>query len=279
MQFVKFTTLAAAACLTMAACNESNEKKAGTSAEPAQDIKEEVLSYGTDSLSFRGFAAYNAADSSRRPVVIVVPEWWGLNDYPKMRARELAKLGYLAVVADFYGEGKVAENPGEAQKLAMPFYINPAMAQQRFEAALSRAKGMPMADTGRLAAIGYCFGGAQVLNMARLGEPLDAVVSFHGNLIGVPADKAKLKAAILVCHGEADTFIPQAEVDAFKKQMDSVGASYTFKSYPGSTHAFTNPAATATGKKFDMPIAYNAAADSASWNEMKRFFANVFRQQ
>jgi dienelactone hydrolase len=113
--------------------------------------------------------------------------------------------------------------------------------------------------------------------MARLGENLKAVVSFHGNLVGVPVKKDLLKAKVLVCHGEADQFVKPAEVAAFKKSMDSVGAAYTFKSYPGATHAFTNPAATATGQKFKMPIAYNAAADTASWNEMKNFFSETLR--
>jgi dienelactone hydrolase len=127
-----------------------------------------------------------------------------------------------------------------------------------------------------VAAIGYCFGGTQVLNMAKLGSPLAGVVSFHGGLAGVPADKNLLKAAILVCHGEADSFVPAADVAQFKKQMDSIGANYTFKTYANATHAFTNPAATENGKKFKMPIEYNAAADSASWSDMKTFFGKIF---
>ena len=130
---------------------------------------------------------------------------------------------------------------------------------------------LPMADTSRMAVIGYCFGGAQVLNLARLGEPLKAVVSFHGDLLGVAPDKAKLKAAVLVCHGASDSFVGQNQVDLFKKQMDSIAANYVFKTYAGATHSFTNPEATAIGKKFNMPVEYNAAADTASWNDMKSF--------
>ena len=114
------------------------------------------------------------------------------------------------------------------------------------------------------------------MNMARLGDPLKGVVSFHGNLLGVPADKNLLKAKILVCHGEADQFI-NAQVAPFKKQMDSIGADYTFKQYPNATHAFTNPASTENGEKFKMPIRYNGAADTASWNDMKDFFARIFK--
>jgi dienelactone hydrolase len=116
-----------------------------------------------------------------------------------------------------------------------------------------------------------------VLNMARMGDKLNGVVSFHGNLVGVPADKNLLKSKVLVCHGEADQFVNAAEVALFKKQMDSIGAVYTFKSYPGATHAFTNPDATAMGTKFKLPIAYNAAADSASWKDMKAFFGELFK--
>jgi dienelactone hydrolase len=110
-----------------------------------------------------------------------------------------------------------------------------------------------------------------------MGEPLTGVVSFHGGLIGTPADKNLTKAEILVCHGEADSFVPKEQVAMFKKQMDSIGKSYTFKSYPGATHAFTNPDATEMGKKFKMPIEYNAAADAASWNDMKEFFGRIFK--
>ena len=152
------------------------------------------------------------------------------------------------------------------------------MAQARFDAALNKLRSYSQTDTSRIAAIGYCFGGAQVLNMARLGEDLAGVVSFHGNLVGVPVDKNKLKANVLVCHGAADPFVPQKEVDQFKKQMDSIGAPYTFKAYENAKHAFTNPEATAKGQKFNIPIEYNAAADSASWNDMKAFFNTIFRQ-
>jgi len=132
-------------------------------------------------------------------------------------------------------------------------------------------------DTSKVAAIGYCFGGFVVLNASRLGADLKGVVSFHGNVGGVPVRKDLLQAKTLVCHGEADQFVPPAELAAFKKSMDSAGAVYSVKVYPDATHAFTNPDATAVGQKFKIPIAYNAAADSASWNDMKVFFGDIFR--
>jgi dienelactone hydrolase len=208
--------------------------------------------------------------------VLVVPEWWGLNDYPKMRVRQLADMGYLAMAVDLYGNGKIVDNPTDAGKMAGPFYQNPLMAKARFDAALAKIKSYPQAGD-KVVAIGYCFGGGMVLTMAKLGDDLTGVVSFHGNLNIVPANKDLLKAKILVCHGAEDKFVQQPEVDKFKKQMDSIGASYTFKVYPGATHAFTNPAATETGKKFNIPIAYNAAADSASWKDMKEFLGNILK--
>ncbi len=243
----------------------------------APTIKEESVTYSAANVTMSGYIAYDASKEGKRPAVLVIPEWWGLNDYPKMRARKLAELGYIAMAIDLYGNGKTADNPKDAGKLTEPFYQNPEMAKARFDAAMNKLKTYSQADTNNMAAIGYCFGGAMVLNMARMGDDLKGVVSFHGNLVGVPPDKNLLKARILVCHGADDKFVQQTEVDKFKKQMDSIGADYTFKAYPNATHAFTNPASTENGEKFKMPIKYNAAADSASWNDMKDFFARIFK--
>ena len=264
--------------LVTGACNSNNNKQSDKHEKTtAMQIKEEAISYSADTVTMNGFVAYDASSDKKRPVVLIVHEWWGLNDYTRSRARQLAAMGYLAMAIDMYGNGKQGDNPEMAGQLAAPFYKDPAMAKVRFDAALAKVKLMPQADTNRVAAIGYCFGGAQVLNMAKLGCPLAGVVSFHGGLAGVPADKNLLKAPILVCHGEADSFVSAAEVAAFKKQMDSIGANYTFKSYANATHAFTNPDATENGKKFNIPISYNAAADSSSWNDMKAFFAQIFK--
>ncbi len=255
-------------------CNNDADK---TNAENKVMIKEETVIYAADTAKMYSFVAYDSAVNIKRPVILVLPEWWGLNDYTKDRARQLAAMGYLAMAVDMYGDAKTANNPELAGSMAMPFYLDPLLAKSRFDAALALIKTNAMADTSQVAAIGYCFGGGMVLNMARLGENLKGVVSFHGNLTGVPAVKNLLKAPILVCHGEADQFVSKEEVALFKKQMDSISAFYTFKSYPGATHAFSNPEATATGKKFSMPIEYNAAADSASWVDMKHFFKKIFR--
>lgn len=273
----KILTIASSVLLVLTSCNNNNAKSSTNMDTEKVSIKEENITYTLDSVTMNGFVAYNEATNVKRPVVLVVPEWWGLTDYTKNRAKQLAALGYLAIAIDMYGNGTIADNPDLAGKLAGPFYKDPTMAKARFDAALAKIKTYAMADTTKIAAIGYCFGGGIVLNVARLGENLKGVVSFHGSLLGVPADKKLLKADILVCHGEDDKFVKQEDVATFKKQLDSIGASYTFKSYPNATHAFTNPKATETGKKFNMPIAYNAAADTASFNEMKLFFGKIFK--
>ena len=267
------------AAISLTACNSGEDKK---DPEPESDmkevkVKEMPVEYAGDSVTMNGYVAFNENQEGTRPGVLIVPEWWGVTDYVKGRAKQLAELGYIAFVVDMYGNGKTADNPKLAGELAMPFYTNPGKAQARFDAALAKLKTYPETDASKIAAIGYCFGGAQVLNMARLGEDLKGVVSFHGNLAGVPVDKNKLKAAVLVCHGGADPFVPNTEVITFRKQMDSIGANYTFKAYDGALHAFTNPNATAMGEKFQLPIKYNAAADSASFQDMKDFFGVIFR--
>ncbi len=269
------------AIFSMSACNTGEDKKDTTEKEmPKPEIKDEAVSYvaaDSSATTMNGFVAYDTSTDKKRPVVLIVHEWWGLNEYPRSRAKQLAEMGYLAMAIDMYGNGQTVDNPEAAGKLAMPFYTDPHMAQARFDAALAKIKTYAVADTSQVAAIGYCFGGSQVLNMARLGENLKGVVSFHGNLAGVPVDKQLLKAQILVCHGAADEFVNADEIASFKRQMDSVGAAYTFRSYPGATHAFTNPRATEVGERFKIPIAYNAAADSASWKDMKEFFGKIFK--
>ena len=256
-------------------CKNNDKEKEPEMKEPK--LKEEIVSYKLDSSSRTNFVVYDENIEGKRPAVLVIHEWWGLNDYAKMRARELAKLGYIAMAVDMYGDGKMGDDPDAAGKLATPFYMKPEIAKPIFDAALEKLKGFSQTDATKVAAIGYCFGGAQVINLAKMGEDLKGVVSFHGNLAVMPPNKDLLKAQALVCHGGADPFVPQTEVVLFKKQMDSVGAKYTFKVYEGATHAFTNPNATAMGEKFKMPIKYDAAADSASWKDMKEFFQQIFQ--
>ena len=275
----RLTACLIAVLFFVSACNNNGEKKSAETdtKKDSMNVKDETVMYSSDSSNMDGYVAYDAGKQGKRPVVLVLPEWWGVTDYPKMRARKLAELGYFAMVVDMYGNGKIAQNPTEAQSLSTPFYKNPQMAFQRIMAAEQKIKAYPQADTSQVAAIGYCFGGGMVLNAAKLGADFKGVVSFHGSLAGVPAQKDLLKASVLVCHGEKDAFVSQKDVDAFKKSMDSIHADFTFKAYPNATHAFTNPDANTYAAKFNMPIAYNPAADSASWNDMKNFFGKIFK--
>jgi dienelactone hydrolase len=239
-------------------------------------IKGEEVTYTVDGTTMKSFVAYDEKQSGKRPAILVIPEWWGNNEYSKMRARMLAELGYIAIAVDMYGNGKLGTNPKEAGELATPFYQDPPLAQKRIEGAMNKIKEYAQADTTRLAAIGYCFGGSMVLNAAKIGMDFKGVVSFHGGLATVPATAGTTKANILVCHGGADKFISEDELKNFRQNLDDMKVPYTFKVYEGATHAFTNPAATETGKKFNMPIEYNEAADKQSWEDMKAFFKTIF---
>ena len=251
-----------------------DDKSGGTTVE--RKLMEEAVTYAADDIIFHGYVSFDQNQQGKRPAVLIVHEWWGLNDYVRNRAKQLADMGYIAMAVDMFGDGKTAADPQQAQQLAGPFYQNPQLAKSRLDAALTRLTQYPQVDSSKVAAIGYCFGGFVVLNAAKLGADLDGVVSFHGNLAGAPANKELLKARVLVCHGEADKFVSEQEISQFKRSMHSIDADYTFKSYPRATHAFTNPDATATGQKFKMPIEYNAEADKASWDDMTSFFSKIF---
>ncbi len=260
---------------TTAITDSTNAKINDSASVKTFAIKEQPVTYKIDGKNYKGYVTYDSSVTGKRPAVLVVHEWWGLTNYPRSRAKQLAELGYIAMAVDMYGNGDTASDPKRAQELATPYYKDPTLAKKRLDAAIKVLKGYLQTDTSKMAAIGYCYGGFIVLNAAKLGADLKGVVSFHGDLSGVPANKDLLKAKILLCHGEADQFV-NPEVAAFKKSMDSAGVDYTFKTYPNATHAFTNPGATELGKKFSMPIEYNAAADSASWSDMKDFFKKIF---
>lgn len=246
-----------------------------TAAQKKSSIKTESLSYAIGNEKFLSYVAFSDNSTEKRPVVLVVHEWWGMNDYVKRRTRQLAELGYLAIAVDLYGEGKMANNVEEAVGLSTPFYKDPILAKSHFDAALEKIKMNRLADTNNIAAIGYCFGDSMVLNFAKMGENLKGVVSFHGGLAGVQPTEGLLKSELLICHGADDKFVSVEDVANFKKELDAVNAIYTFKEYPNATHAFSNPEATEMGKKFNIPIAYNEPADVASWKEMKSFLKRI----
>jgi dienelactone hydrolase len=234
----------------------------------ASTIKEETVTYTSGGVTLKGFMAYDERAKGKRPAVLVVPEWWGLNEYAKMRARELAGLGYIAMAVDMFGNGAVAADPKQAQEYTKPFYQDPELAKTRLDAAMEKLKENPQVDPGRIAAIGYCFGGYVVMNAAKLGANLNGVVSFHGGYGGAPVEKNLLKANLLICQGAIDKYAPLKAADAFVHQLDSIGAHYTFKVYPNATKL---------GQEFNLSISYNAAADKASWNDMKVFLAGIFK--
>ena len=243
-------------------------------------VKGEEVQYKAGNTVLKGYLAYDDAVKGKRPGVLVVHEWWGHNEYARERARMLAGLGYTALALDMYGDGHQAHHPDEAGKFSSEVRKNLTMAKARFDAAQHLLKKHPTVDGKNIAAIGYCFGGAIVLEMARQGEPLKGVVSFHGNLnTEQPAKAGKVKARLLVLTGEADPFVPAEQVEAFKKEMDAAKANYRVIAYPGAKHSFTSKEADQYGQKFNMPLAYNAEADQKSWAEMQAFFKEIFAQK
>jgi len=237
------------------------------------------VAYEQGGVKLEGCLAYDDAKVSKAspaPGVLVVPEWWGLNDYARSRAEQIARLGYVAFAADMYGAGVTTSDPKKAGELAGQFYGKPLMAE-RAQAGLDQLLATGLVESTHVAAIGYCFGGSTVQALAYSGAPLAGIVSFHGGLIPVPADAAvKNKAKILVCHGAIDPFVSKESVEAFMKAMNEGKFDYQFVSYAGAVHAFTNPGADQLAKATGLPIAYNAAADHRSWTHMKVFFQELF---
>lgn len=241
-------------------------------------IQEKEVTYSANGTSLKGYIAYDDAIRGKRPGILVVHEWWGHNDYARKRARMLAEHGYTALAVDMYGDGKQAHHPDDAKKFATEVSQNAALGRARFEAALELIKKKKTVDAANIGAIGYCFGGSVVLNMARAGEPLKAVASFHGGLgAQQPAEQGRVKARIASFTGEDDPMIPAAQVAAFRQEMEKAGVNYKAVTYPGATHAFTNPAADELGRRFNLPLAYNAKADKASWDEALTFLADAFK--
>jgi len=277
----------AAVALTLVACGGASEPSAAepgsggetpsAQATPAAvgALETKSVSYSAGATQLNGFIAYPAG-RDKGPAVLVVHEWWGLNDYARMRAQKLAEHGYVALAVDMYGGGKLAAHPDDAKKFAGEVMSNMPEAKARFEAARALLAADPRVDAAKIAAIGYCFGGGVVLHMARAGEPLAAVASFHGMLGSAePMKPGAFSGQILVATGGADPFVPGEQVEAFKKEMDAAGAHYEVVVYPDAKHGFTDPDATARGEQFQMPVAYDASADAASWQKLETLLAGM----
>lgn len=269
-----------AACLMLLwACSapKTEEKQATSSEASTQSVPKGEVTYSADTIDMKGYFATKATAGTKVPGVLVIHEWWGHNDYARQRADMLADLGYVALAIDMYGDGKTAEHPEDAGKFAGMVFQNLDQSRAKFEAALKALKDHPNVDPEKIAAIGYCFGGTVAFNMANAGYDLDAVAAFHSGLaLPIQPNAETLKARILVCNGADDGFIQPESIEAFKEVYAGIGADLEYISYPGAVHSFTSKEADANGEKFGLPLAYNAAADSASWEEMKELFASVF---
>jgi dienelactone hydrolase len=236
-------------------------------------IKTETIDYQHNGTTCKGYLAYDDAATGKRPGVLIVHEWWGLDDYAKKRAERLAEMGYVAFAADMYGDGKVAQHPDEAKQFAGKVRENVDTWRGRAKAGLEVLKKNEHVNPDKLAAIGYCFGGATVLQLAYSGEELDAVVSFHGALPAATPEQAKaIEARILICHGAEDTFIPDEQVMKFRKPLSDANVDYQIIYYGGATHSFTVP-----GVEKRMPVLkYHPDADRRSWEAMKNLFDESF---
>jgi dienelactone hydrolase len=266
--------------LVMAACSGPTKTTEETSTEAPKlesDYPGEEVIYENDGVKMRGFLSYDRGRRDQRPGILVVHEWWGHNDYVRMRAAQLADMGYVALAVDMYGDGKIADHPDDAGKYASAVFANMAEAQARFEKAIEVLKANPMVDPERIGAIGYCFGGTFLLNMANAGVDLKAIAVYHAGLnFAIEPGEDGIKAEILVCNGEDDQWITQESIDNFKSMMDRAGARYSFVNYEGAVHGFTNPQADELGKKFNLPLAYNEDADENSWKLTRKLFTRAF---
>ena len=243
-------------------------------------IQSREVTYTANGLEMKGYVAWDDDVNGQRPGVLVVHEWWGHNDYSRGRADMLAELGYTAMAVDMYGGGATAGSPDEAGALMNDLLGDLPVMRDRFNAALECLKSDATVDAEKTAAIGYCMGGGIVLHMARYGADLDAVASFHGSLpLGVApeGEGAEVTARIAVYHGENDGFVPGEAIASFRSEMAKTGADYLFVTIPGAVHAFTNPAATAKGEQYGIPLRYNELADRCSWDHMQLVLQSVFR--
>ena len=244
-------------------------------ASAAVQTKEIVYHVGDSELT--GYLAYDDAIKEKRPGVLVVHEWWGHNEYARRRARMLAELGYTAFALDMYGSGKLADHPETATAFMQAVTGNFELMKSRFMAGLDILKKHETVNPNQLAAIGYCMGGGISLNMARSGVDLDVVVVFHGGVAGAPVKQGDIKAELLVVIGADDPFIPAGQVDAFDEEMKAAKVRYELVRYPGVKHSFSNPEAEGFGKKFSLPLVYDAEADKDSWRRMQKLFEKVFK--
>ena len=239
-------------------------------------VETKPVDYRQGDVVLRGYISYDPSVQEKRPGVLVVPDWMGVSEYSKMRAYQLAQLGYVALAADVYGENVHPANGQEASAEAAKYYKDRQLFRARVRAGLDKLAGMPQVDTSRLAVIGYCFGGAGALELARSGAPVKAVVTFHGALsTPTPQDARNIRGKVLVLHGADDPFVKQEDVTAFMDEMRKGDVDWQLIQYGGAVHGFTMPGAGSDNSK---GMAYNERADKRSWQAMKDFFEEVLGQ-
>lgn len=243
------------------------------------EIKEVPVTYSDGTTTMKGFVVYDDASTAKRPGIIMVHEWWGITPHIHNEAKKYAAQGYTAFIADMFGDAKTADNPKDAGALSGGVMKDPKAMESRFNAAKAELAKQATVNPDRIGAVGYCFGGAVVINMARTGADLKAVAGFHASLgLNTPPPAAgTIKAKILILNGADDPFVKREQYDTLKKELDAAKANYQVIEYPGAVHAFTNPEATALGEKFKLPLKYDASADQASKAEAAKLFAATLK--
>jgi len=244
-----------------------------TSANAA--IKEEPVTYTDGEATMKGFLVYDDASQAKRPGLIMVHEWWGITPHMHNQAKKFAEQGYTVLISDMYGDAKTADNPKDAGALSSSVMKNPTVMESRFKAARDQLAKQATVNPQKIGAVGYCFGGAVVVNMARSGADLAAVAGFHASLgLNTPAPApGAVKAKVLILNGADDPFVKREQYDTVKKDFDAAKADYRVIEYPGAVHAFTNPEATELGKKFNLPLRYDAKVNEEAESEAAKFFA------
>ncbi len=237
------------------------------------EVVTKTVTYKHGDVELEGYLAYDDALEGRRPGVLVVHEWWGLNDYAKRRARMLAELGYVAFAADMYGKGKVTADPKQASQWASHLTGDAEQWRKRALVALKVLREQPQTEGDKVAAIGYCFGGSTVLELAIGGADVDGVVSFHGGLPKGIKPGADIGAKVVICHGGADSFVKPDDITRFQNALNDAGVDWQMHTYGGAQHSFTNPGADAYGMN---GVKYDKAADRRSWRHMQQLFDELF---
>ncbi len=238
------------------------------------EIVGETIEYNANDTVLEGYLVYDDEVSGPRPGVLVFHEWWGINDYIRDRADELARLGYVAFAPDMYGKGVRPTDPKAAGEAAGKLRADNALMRSRANAGLEALREVEIVDTSRIASIGYCFGGGAALELARSGAPVSGTVSFHGSLAAKnPARPGDIKGSVLVLHGAEDPHVKPEEVRAFKDEMRAAGADWIFVSFGGAVHGFSNPDNDTDPSD---GLAYDEKADKRSWEAMKDFLKEVF---